>query len=448
LAAAHFDAGALPMSHLVSRPATSRARFSGLWRHPDFLKLWTGQTVSIFGTLVTRFSIPLIAALMLSAGPAQMALLTAAEVAPGLALGFVAGVWVDRLRRRPILIAADLGRAVALSSIPLAALLGVLRLEQLYAVALVVSVLSVFFDVAYPAYLPTLIPRNQLIEGNSKLEASGAVAEVGGWSVAGLLVQTLSAPLAILVDAASFLVSAAAVLAIQTPEPAPARHGEHRGSLGEALHGLVFVLRDPARRALVGVGGVIALFGNALGVVITLYLIHDLHMPPALMGVTFAVGGISSLCGATLVQPITRRLGFGRTLIIMLAAMQVVGFLVPLSGGPLFVATSMQMAAQLSDGARTIFMVNRLSLLQAVTPDRLQGRVHASVAVIEGCATLGGLLLGGWLGSLIGLRATLFVACAGGVLGLVWLALSPVARLRAMPSQVEATDEAVAARVG
>src|SRR6476646_5531858 len=172
---------------------------TNLWRHPDFLKLWAGQSVSLFGSLLTQFALPLLAALMLGAGAGQMALLAAAEVAPGLLLGFVAGVWVDRLRRRPLLIAADIGRALALASIPVAAVLGALRIEQLYVIAVLVSVCTVFFDVAYPSYLPTLLRREELVEGNSKLAASEAVAEVSGWGIAGMLVQIAGAPLAILV---------------------------------------------------------------------------------------------------------------------------------------------------------------------------------------------------------------------------------------------------------
>ncbi|HEX5547701.1 MAG TPA: MFS transporter, partial [Ktedonobacterales bacterium] len=194
---------------------------TSLWRHPDFLKLWAGQSVSLFGSLLTQFALPLLAALMLGAGAGQMALLAAAEVAPGLLLGFVAGVWVDRLRRRPLLIAADMGRALALASIPLAAVLGALRIEQLYVVAVLVSICTVFFDVAYPSFLPSLLRREELVEGNSKLAASESLAEVSGWSIAGVLVQVAGAPLAILVDAATFVASAVSLVSIRTKEAPP-----------------------------------------------------------------------------------------------------------------------------------------------------------------------------------------------------------------------------------
>jgi MFS family permease len=433
-----------------------RPRWDGLWRHPDFLKLWGGQTVSIFGTLVTRFALPLLAAVLLGAGPVQIALLSAAEVAPGLILGLVAGAWVDRLRRRPILIAADVGRALVLCVIPLAALLHVLRIEQLYAVALLTSVLGVCFDVAYPAYLPSLIGREQLVEGNGKLEASSAVAEVAGWGGAGLLVQLLSAPLAILVDAFSYVVSAVSLVAIRTREPAP-RATRARAAAGrvaspsiarEIGQGMRFALADPLRRALVGAEAVSALFGNALGTVIILYLVRDLHVQPAVMGAIFAVGGVSAFVGATVCQRLTRRWGVGRTILVMPLISKTLAFCVPLAGGPLPLAVALQVAAQTGDGAMTIYAIDRLSLLQALTPDHLQGRMHATARVIEGGATLGGLLLGGALGELIGLRPTLWVACSGGLLAVLWLALSPVRHLRQMPVLAAEEPETVAAAAG
>ncbi len=428
----------------MSIRVSTRRRRSALWSHPDFLKLWAGQTISIFGTLVTKFALPLIAALLLGAGPAQMALLAGAEIAPGLALGFFAGVLVDRLRRRPILIAADLGRALVLTSIPIAALAGVLRIQQLYAVALLVSILDVFFNVAYPSYLPSLLRREQLIEGNGMLEASASVAEVAGWGIAGLLVQLLTAPLAILVDAASFIISALSVRAIRAPEPLPAPQVEKPHAYHEALHGLRFTLSDPLRRALVGAGALDELFGNAIGVVIILYLVRDLHLSPALMGAIFAVGGISAFFGATFAGRLTRRLGLGRTMLFAAACGAPFAFFVPLASGPLLLATALLVLAQCGDGLRTLYMIDRLSLLQAVTPDRLQGRLHATIAVLEGIATLGGIILGGSLGAIIGLRATLFVACAGRLLGVAWLVVSPIRHLHDFPNRPPAPADKVA----
>src|SRR5438874_10187910 len=196
-----------------------RVRFTGLWRHPDFLKLWAGQTVSQFGSLISRFALPLVAVLTLDASPAQVAALQIAEIAPGLLVGLFAGACVDRLRRRPIMLWADVGRALLLFSIPAAALVGVLGVQQLYAVAILIGALSTFFDVAYHSYLPALVSRHALLEGNSKLQASAAVVEVGSFGIAGALVQLLTAPLAILVDAVSFVFSALSLASIRASEP-------------------------------------------------------------------------------------------------------------------------------------------------------------------------------------------------------------------------------------
>lgn len=416
-------------TRLFSRLALGQESVN-LWRHPDFLKLWGGQTVSLFGSLLTQFALPLLAALLLGAGAAEMALLAAAEVVPGLLLGFVAGVWVDRLRRRPLLIAADIGRALALASIPLAAVLGALRIEQLYVVAVLVSVCSVFFDVAYPSFLPSLLRREQLVEGNSKLAASESLAEVSGWSIAGVLVQVAGAPLAILVDAATFVVSAVSLLAIRTKETPPTIAAEARAKMArEVARGLRFVAADPVRRALAAAGAIDTLFGNALGALITLYLVRDLHLAPVVMGVIFAVGGVSAFAGTLFVPWLARRWPIGRTLLVGMLVYDLGALTVPLASGPAALAVAVLIVGQSLDAAYTIYSVTRLSHFQRTTPDRMQGRLHATLRVVEGCATVVGLALGGILGQTLGVRVTLFIVCAGKLLGPVLLACSPVRRL-------------------
>src|SRR5919204_6968169 len=221
----------------ASGPMRGIARPGGLWRHREFVKLWTGQTISRLGSEISQLAIPLAAALVLHASPAQMGLLGAFEFAPFLLLSLFAGVWVDRVHRRPVLIVADVGRAIFLGSIPVAAILGVLRIEQLYVVGLLTGVLTVFFDVAYQAYLPVLVSREHLVEGNSKLEVSRSVAQIAGPGLAGGLVQAITAPMAILLDAVSFLVSALSLGLIRTPEPVPVRDGRRRvrAEIGEGL---------------------------------------------------------------------------------------------------------------------------------------------------------------------------------------------------------------------
>ena len=207
---------------------------SGLWRHPDFLRLWTGQTISKFGSGITGNALPLAAVLALGAGPAEMGLLAAASAVPVVGLGLVAGAWVDRLRRRPVMIWADAGRALLLASIPAAAALGRLRIEHLFLVAALVGVLTIFFDVAYQSFVPDLVGRRRVLEANSRLASSDAVAEIATPGLTGVLVELITAPMAIALDALSFVGSALFVGAIRTPErPPAARHEPARGGVAE-----------------------------------------------------------------------------------------------------------------------------------------------------------------------------------------------------------------------
>jgi hypothetical protein len=407
----------------------------GLWGHGDFLKLWSGQTVSIFGSLIGRFALPLVAIYTLHATPFQIATLSAAEVGPGLALGLLAGVWVDRLRRRPVLIAVDLGRAVALGTVPLAAVLGKLGLAQLYTVAMVVSVLSLLFEVAYRAYLPTLIGAEQLVEGNSKLAASNSVAEVAGFGLAGVLVQAFTAPFAVLADALSFVVSAVSLWLIRAPEAAPAPAGAPdappEGVRRAIVAGLRVVGGDPVLRALAGFTATNLLFINLFVAVLLLFLTEELRLPPALLGALFAIGGISAFVGALVAERAAWRWGLGRTLLGSFVVYRLATFLIPAAAGPLWVQVSLLAASQGADAANTVSDIAQTSLLQTVVPDRLLGRVGASLRVIEGSATLLGLLIGGALGGWIGLRPTLLVGITGSLGAALWLLFSPVVVLEA-----------------
>ena len=413
------------------------ARFTGLWRHADFLKLWAGQTVSVFGSLVTRFALPLVAVLTLEATPFQVALVSALEVAPGLLVGLFAGVWVDRLPRRPILIATDLGRALLLGSVPLAALLGALRIEQLYVVAFGTSLLSLFFEVAYRSYLPSLVRREELVEGNSKLQASGSVAEVAGFGLAGLLVQLLTAPIAILVDALTFVVSAVALLLIRRAEPPPVSEehaGAEQGVWREIGQGLATLWRLPAVRAIAGATATELFFIHIFVAVLLLYFVRELNLPPVLMGALFAIGGVSALVGALFAGRVTRRFGLGRTMLGTMVLNRLATFFIPLAGGPLPLVSALVAAEQTSDGIATIYQINQTSLLQTIVPDRLQGRVNASLRVLEQAMILLGLLVGGALGQVIGLRPTLFVGISGALLAVLWLYFSPIRAMRDFPA--------------
>jgi Na+/melibiose symporter-like transporter len=406
-------------------------RLTGLWRNPDFVRLWAAQTVSIFGSLVTRTALPFVAILVLDATPFQIALIGLSELVPAFLVGLVAGVWVDRLRRRPIMVATDLGRAGVLSTVPLAALLDVLRIEQLYAVAAVASVLTVFFDVANQSHLPLLVKREDLVEGNSKLSASASVAEFGAFSAGGWLVQWLTAPYAIVIDAATFLWSAFFVMRIETPEPLAAPAHERRHVFREIEEGLRFVLENQTLRILAISTAIFNCAIRIFGTVFLLYVTRDLGFRPGVLGVIFAMGGISSFLGAMAAGRVTARLGIGPALIASFAMVAVGNGLIPLAADASLVAVALLVAQQfVTDPAWTVMDIGQVSLRQAITPDRWLGRTNASMRVVEFGGMLVGALLGGWLGGAIGLRATLAVAALSSAAAGLPLLLSSVRGLR------------------
>ena len=399
--------------------------------HSDFRKLWSGQTVSTFGSLIGRIALPMMAVLVLNATPMQVGLLRAVEVAPGLVAGLFAGLWVDRLRRRPLLIAADAGRALLTAAIPALFLAGSLRMSGLYLVACLTSVLTILFDVAYQAYLPTLVDSEALVDANSRLEATSAVAEVTGFGIAGVLVQTLTAPLTILIDAVSFVVSAFSILWIRTPEPPPPPPEQREGTWVEIRTGMTALFAHPVLRALAVAGGIHNLFGNIIGTVIMLYVLRELNLSPSLSGVIFAIGGISSFVGALLAGSVVRQLGQGPAIVTTALMGALASVFMPLARGPLVVVVACLVAQQLlGDGALTVYAIHATSLRQAITPERLLGRVSATLRVSDWAFMLLGTLLGGVLGELIGLRGALWVATAGQLLSVVWLWFSPVRTLR------------------
>lgn len=409
-----------------------------LRRNTNFRLLWAGQTVSVFGSMVGGFALSLVAVIVLHASAAQMMVLNAALLVPGLVAGPFIGVLVDRWPRRPLMITGDLGRALVLASLPLAAWLGRLSLWQVYIAALLVSVLTLLFDVSYRAYLPTLAPTDQLTEGNSALQASNAVAEVGGFGLGGILVQALTAPGAILVDAFSFIVSACCLFTIRTREApaenAPGGSFDWSGMRRDLAAGIHFTWHHPLVRASAASSATINLCQEMLGVVFALYVVRQLHLTPVILGPLFALGGISSLVGALVAGRATARWGIGRSLIGSVLLRGASLLCIPLAGGPIWIVLILLAAQQLAgDGPATIYDIVDISLMQTVTPAALQGRVAASLAVLTGLSRLIGLLLGGVIGQTLGLRATLLVSGIGTLCAVFWLAMSPVRHLNVMP---------------
>ena len=332
-----------------------------LWRHDDFLKLWVGQTISELGSVVTRTAVPLVALLVLGAGPNEMAGIVVAGSLAVLLVGFFAGAWVDRVRRRPVLIASDVVRALLLLSIPAAFVAGVLRIEQLYVVVFLVGCLGAFFSAAYPAYVPSLIGVDRVVEGNSKLATSSSLAEIGGPGLGGALVQAFSAPFAILIDALSFVVSAISVALIRAPEPNRPRRTTTTPITTEILEGLRLVRSHPILVPLTLRSVIAHIAGSFYGVLYTIYLVDELQLTPFLLGVVISAGGVGALVGSLVASRVIARLGIGPALIWSALGASAIGVLTPLAGGPLLRATLMVVLPQLvGDGLQTVESVAEL----------------------------------------------------------------------------------------
>lgn len=410
-----------------------------LWRHADFRKLWAAHTISQVGSQITFLAIPLTAVLTLDAMPVQMGILAASLSLPALLVGLFVGVWVDRMRRRPLLIAADIGRAALLFGVPAAAFLDLLTIEYLYVTAFLAGFLTLVFDVAYRSYLPSLINRERLVEGNSKLELSRSAAEIGGPGLAGGLVQLVTAPVAVFGSALSLLFSALFLGAIDAPEPAtPARDLERR-MYREIADGLKLVFGAPALRSLAGCAATIGFFNAVLEVILILYIVDELGLSPGLIGLVFAAGNAGFLVGALVPGRLTAWIGVGPALAVGLLTVGAGDLLIPLAGGPhLFVLLLLATAQFMFGAGYIIFNVNQVSLRQALTPDRLQGRMNATMSLMLYGAVPAGALLGGLLGTAIGLRLTLVIAAAGEILAVLWIVLSPLWSLREHPTAADA----------
>jgi MFS family permease len=396
---------------------------ASLWRSPGFARLWAGQTVSLLGSQIGTSALRFTALLVLAATPAEMVWLSMASLLPVLLLSLPVGLIVDRVRRRPLLILADLLRAALIAAIPAAYLLGALRIELLYVTVALVGVGTILFDSAYHAFIPAVVPPDRLIDANSRLSASDSLAEVGGPPLGGLLVQALSAPLVLLLDAASFLLSAAALWGVRANEPAlePATSVD---LWSEALDGLRALWGDGRLRAILLVEVTRGLAGGMIGPVIDVFMLRDLGLSPAIIGLTVGVGGAAALGGALLAGGLVRRLGLGRTMAGALALSGVATLLIPLAGGPY--ALGLVLLSQLSDVAHTVYGINEVSLRQRIVPDMLLGRVGAAMRLAGTAALLVGMLLAGGLLPLVAVRGVLLGGALIAALSAFWVMVSPL----------------------
>jgi len=415
----------------------SLRRPGGLWRHRDFRNLWAAETISVFGTQISQLALPLVAVITLEASAFQVALLGVIEFAPFILISLPAGVWVDRMRRKPILVTADVGRALLLASIPVAYWLDVLTIWQLYVVGFMVGILTVFFDVSYQSYLPSLVKRDQLVEGNSKLEISRSAAQLSGPGLAGLLVEAFKAPGAVLIDAISFFASAVYLFRIKAEERAPTK-AERQAGPGmkeEVKEGLRWVFGNRYLRWIAASTATFNFFGNIVFAVYLVFAVRVLELRPGVIGIVFAVSNIGYLVGALLANRLSRRFGVGPT-IIMGAAGSV--SLLLLAAAPTSNPIPFLIAAQAISGMGIpIYNITQVSFRQAITPERLQGRMNSVMRFIVWGVMPLGALLGGALATWFGLRTAIWVGAIGMSLAVLPVLLSPVRTLREMPEPVD-----------
>ncbi len=408
-----------------------------LLRDVQFRRYWSGATVSLFGDRVSSLAIPLAAISVLHAGAAQMGYLTAAGLLPSLAFSVVFGVWIDRIRsRRRLMIAADLLRAVLFAAIPALFLFGGLSLPELYAVALLVGCSSLAFGLAQNSILPALVPRERYIEANSLLQGSRAVSQFVGPSVGGFLVQTLSAPFAVLFDAFSYVASAFSLMRISPKEPDPAPR-----ETGDATKGLRFLWRSPVLRPALLSVATINLFNYVFSALFLLYASRTLGVGAATIGLILGLGAIGTIAGALVAAGISRRIGVGRTLLLGTVLFPAPLVLVPLAGGPHIAVLALLLLSELGSGFGVMLLdVSFGAIWTASLPDEIRGRVNGALSLVNNGIRPIGALIGGALPALVGIHATMWVGACGALLGCLWLLPSPIPAMHALESQGVAPD--------
>jgi MFS family permease len=415
---------------------------SSIWRNPAFVRVWTAATISIFGSLITRLALPFVAILVLNAGPIEVSALRSLELIAGLAVALVAGAWVDRLRRRPVLIWADLGRALLLLSIPVTFLLGTLALWQVFAVAALTAVLTAFFDAADNAYLPSIVEKRELLDANSALTASASTAEVTAFGISGVLVQVLTAPVAILVDALSFLVSAALLGTIRRPEAAPPPPTDRRPIVTEIRDGAGIVARHAILRPLLLTEMSQGAMWGVTGAIYLLWAV-ELGLGPAAIGIIAAAGGAGSLLGALLVGRAVRLWGIGPSAVGAMGLAAIGSALIPLApaGLPLVAAAFLISHQIVGDAGATAFDVTERSVMQATVDHQALGRASSTFTVAFGSAQLVATVVAGLVAEAIGLRGAAVLAPIGAIVGAVVLWRSPVWSLRSAALEADPDDQ-------
>ena len=399
-----------------------------------FRRFWLGQTISLFGDQITMLAVPLAAVLVLHANAAQMGYLIAAELVPNLFFALHAGAWVDRRgRRRVMMIFCDLGRAALIATIPLAYAFDALRIQQLYVVAFLVGSLTVLFHVSYSSLFVSIVPRESYVEANSFLAGSRAFSFVAGPSVGGILVQALKAPFALVVDCATYLVSAFYLRSISPEEP-PTEEAES----GHVVAGVRFLWGNASLRASLLGTATINLFNFIFWAIFILYVVRSLHVSAGTVGLVLGAGAVGGVIGSLITTRLGRRIGIGPTYVLGCILFPVPLVLVPLAGGPKPLVLAALFLAEFGSGLGVMILdISAASIFAALIPHRLRSRVSGAYMVVNNGIRPVGALAGGFLGSTIGLRPALWIGVIGAILGFLWILPSPIPKMRELPESAE-----------
>jgi MFS family permease len=398
-----------------------------LWQR-NFQLLWSGQAISQVGSQVTIWALPLTAVLLLHASPFQTGLLAAAGIAPYVLAGLFAGVWVDRVPRRPLMIAADMGRALLVLSIPLAAYTGNLTFLQLYGVAAGMGAGAIVFDIASVAFLPSVVCSDHLLDANSTLEVSNAAASMVGPGLAGVLVQLLSGPGALLADTLSFVVSFSSLACMRIRETLLPHSESHRPSWQhEIMQGVRLVATHAMLRPLALSSALFGFFDTMLVAIYVPYLVHELHIPAAVLGLIFGVAAAGGLLGASLAATVAKRAGLGRAMVGGMVVAALAELVIAIAQGPLLLAAALVTVGEAGvQGGDIVFTVTNRSARQIVVAEEAQGRTTATIRVLAASCAAVGAVLGGWMADHFGLRPTVLIAGMGTIIAAILLWSSPI----------------------
>lgn len=418
-----------------------------LWRNGDFLKFWVGETVSLLGNHITMLALPLTAVIVFNASDEQVGLLRFLQLVPYLGLALLFGLWVDRFRRRPVMIAANLTRLILIGLVPVLYWLDLLGVGSLLAIAFLVGVASVAFDVSWMSYVPTLVkdPKHY-VEANSKTGTTSSATDVAGPGIAGALVGALTAPVALVVDAFSFLISLVSLLLIRTKEESPKPATEQRHLLGELRDGLTWVFGNRILRPLALVGPFCNFSLVTVWTMFLLFAVRDVHLAPATIGAILSAASVGGLVGAASSRAIIRRFRIGRVYAVSMSAIFLGPLLIPLAGGPRPVVVALFIVSFfVSYSGLGVAGVVMITLRQTCTPPSLMGRMSAAFrTMLFGGGALGGLFAGTLAGA-IGPRNALTVAAIGSATVVIGLIISPVSRLHELPPAATEADRVVTA---